>query len=910
MNDDEEEEDAPPMPQRPQLPERRLEPESEADEEHEAHTNPAAALAGIIGQKASATPRQPQFTPEASDDEPPLMPQRPQSQQLSPPPTQYTSPSPQSPEPPGIHTSVSRGRGQSVAMGDAPVSPSGYHIYNIHEMISHMGKNKKMPTTLGINVARGTILIAPEKSRDGVEQEWTAEKLTHYSIEGKHVFVELVRPSKSIDFHAGAKQTAEEIVSALGELAGASRAEGLKEVFAAGSGKSGQRKGHMLYEFVAQGEDEVTVAENDEVLVLDDTKSDEWWMIRRLKNGKEGVVPRQYVEITGIIESPRDTGHAQARSTVEQNRIEEERLTRQAMEMSERDKRKKRQSKAEKSGSDSKSKPNPSNIRTWTDRTGSFKVDAEFLGLKEGKIHMHKVNGVKIAVAVGRMSIEDLEYVERMTGQSLEDDKPLSDIKRRSTEKRNKHQSASPRPQNGAAFEPSKPKYEWFDFFLHCGVHPQICERYANAFERDQMGEENLPDIQPTLLRTLGLKEGDILRVMKQLDEKFGRQRSIQNEAPESSSAGGLFSGPNGVLRNNTGKARPSPAVANTDTVDPRAFEQSGIKKDNAPEPSPPASSPPPTTKTSAQRPKGTGFDDDAWDVKPSTRVQQQPNHQIQPETTAQPSSQNVASPAPQKPAPTGALAELSLLSPPLHPEPVQQQAPINQPSSATMNNIPQQSQQVPPLQPTRTGADRSFFDQLGAPQPPAQHPNQSQQIFAARQRPAAPPQNQNSFLPTPPPNRSASAPQNQQPSAFGPPPLQPQMTGFQAQPAPPGQSLNDLNQQQVPQQFTNQQPMLPMQTGMGFTNPLQNQFQILPQVTGYPQQPQPSMQLQQPSQQFMRSQQTGSPFADPPRAPFQPGSYPQQPMQQTGGLPPPLAPQPTGVSTFASICCFISCKI
>ena len=196
-----------------------------------------------------------------------------------------------------------------------------------------MGKNKKMPTTLGINVLRGVIMIAPEKSRDGPQKEWTAEKLQHYSLEGKHVFVELIRPSKSIDFHAGAKDTAHEIVSALGELAGASRAEGLREVIAASSGGSSQqRTGEMLFEFMAQGDDEVTVAEGDEVLVLDDTKSEEWMMVKRLRNGKQGVVPTSYVKITGVVESPAPnldihTGSSRA----QQNRLEEERLARESL---------------------------------------------------------------------------------------------------------------------------------------------------------------------------------------------------------------------------------------------------------------------------------------------------------------------------------------------------------------------------------------------------------------------------------------------------------------------------------------------------------------------------------------------------------------------------------------------------
>jgi hypothetical protein len=202
-------------------------------------------------------------------------------------------------------------------------------LYNINEMVSVMGKRKKMPTTLGINLATGTIMIAPEKERDGPQQEWTAEKMTHYSIEGKHIFLELVRPSKSVDFHAGAKDTAEEIVAALGEMAGAVRAEGLREVIMAGSGQ-GQKKGIVLYDFMAQGDDEVSVAVDDEVIIIDDTKSEEWWQVRRVKNGKEGVVPSSYVEISGDGSNLDTPGTNAGGSTAEQDMLEEPWLARKS----------------------------------------------------------------------------------------------------------------------------------------------------------------------------------------------------------------------------------------------------------------------------------------------------------------------------------------------------------------------------------------------------------------------------------------------------------------------------------------------------------------------------------------------------------------------------------------------------
>lgn len=357
-------EESPPLPQR--IPRSAPEPEDEMSPgslSPASPAGPAAAIAGILHQQrasessAPPTPRQPPviYTPEDSDEvdnvPAPTLPQRPVSQ--APRPRESPSPPKRSqrdrltahdtygePSSPGVQPSPPYSR---VASDKGPpqsrsvVSNSGYHLYNISEMVSVMGKRKKMPTTLGINIATGTIFISPEKSDDGPHQEWTAERLSHYSIEGKHVFLDLVRPSKSVDFHAGAKDTAQEIVSALGEIVGGYRAEGLREVIAAGTGGS-KRKGQVLYDFMAQGDDEVTVAVGDEVVILDDSKSEEWWMIRRIRNGEEGVVPSSYVEITGVVSKPEPsyTGTNAGLSTVEQNRLEEARMAKESARKSQR----------------------------------------------------------------------------------------------------------------------------------------------------------------------------------------------------------------------------------------------------------------------------------------------------------------------------------------------------------------------------------------------------------------------------------------------------------------------------------------------------------------------------------------------------------------------------------------------
>ena len=323
----------------------------------ESSQSPALVLAGIMNRDvptaavsvppplaspASSEPHleRPIHTPEASDDDEhplprsgPSLPFRPSVQPSQPP----TGPNlPDRVETPRVTSSPPFNRAVPADHIDDVVipSPGGFRLYHISEMVSVMGKRKKLPTTLGVNIATGTIMVAPEKSRDGPQQEWTAEKLTHYSVEGKHLFMELVRPSKSVDFHAGTKDTAEEIVSALGEIAGAVKAEGLREVLVAGSGANdGRKRGQVLYDFVAQGDDEVTVGVGDEVIILDLSRSEEWWMVRRVKDGKEGVMPSSYVDWIRrpVASTPKSDLSLPARTLTEPNRIvEEQRPAREA----------------------------------------------------------------------------------------------------------------------------------------------------------------------------------------------------------------------------------------------------------------------------------------------------------------------------------------------------------------------------------------------------------------------------------------------------------------------------------------------------------------------------------------------------------------------------------------------------
>lgn len=576
-------------------------------------------------------------------------------------------------------------------------------------------------------------------------------------------------------------------------------------------------------------------------------------------------------------------------------------------------------------------------MRTWTDRSKSFSVEAQFLGLKDGKLNLHKLNGVKIAVPIAKMSLEDLEYVERMTGISLDEEKPLSELKKRSEAAR--ASTSTSRSKAGASVEPEakQPEYDWFQFFLSCGVNLAFCERYAQAFNKDSIDESVLPDIDASVLRNLGIKEGDIIKIMRFLDNKYGRQKKGGDDGEGS---GGLFSGPGGTLRNNTRKGRPAPAVATNDTVDASAFS---VNKDATGEStaSPTTATPPAATPASTVPAKAvsSGFDDDAWDVKPSKTRTPEPAPQEAPKPAP---VQVPAATAPTKPVVpqlTGAMQDLSLLTfEPLQPVKVQTTAP---PAPALQPQATAPAAPAPAQTPQPTGASPAFFTGM---QPPVINGQQTTAAAAAaaRQRPLAPQytQGQGALMP-PPPARPLSAPLSAQQSSFTPPPLQPQMTGnpnMYQQPgqqmAPPGQSLAEINQarmqQQYAQQMQQQQQMMQQPTGMmgyqqqpqpqptGFAQPQPTGFQQ-PQPTGFnppPNQFQPRMMnvpgqfgvMPQPT--GFQTQQTG--FQSQPTG-FQPqptGFQPQQTgfqPQPTGfGQPPqqqpaPFMPQPTGLSSIPS---------
>ncbi|WWD21143.1 hypothetical protein CI109_105624 [Kwoniella shandongensis] len=310
-------------------------------------------------------------------------------------------------------------------------------------------------------------------------------------------------------------------------------------------------------------------------------------------------------------------------------------------------------------------KPNPQKIRTWSDKSGQFNVEAEYLGLNGNKIRLHKLNGVIIEVPLDKMSSRDAELIRRHEAKKQqralpdEDDVPLGQSNGRGAPSRSFETTRRSAPVDEPipaeamrAPPPRKPRFDWFEFFLSAGCDMDDCTRYATNFERDRIDEAILPDLEAGTLRSLGLREGDVIRVRKAISNKFAKKTPEQQaqidldaeyarqlqEHENSGSKGpapvpppGLFTGPDGKLANNTRRGRPEKKNTGPETVDAAAIAAASNQLSKTsiappiaptPPPPPPAAASPPPAEEKEKKPAAliSGFDDDAWTIKPSSK--------------------------------------------------------------------------------------------------------------------------------------------------------------------------------------------------------------------------------------------------------------------------------------------------
>lgn len=497
---------------------------------------------------------------------------------------------------------------KSPADNDTTEPVHGDFAWKIHEI---EGKKKRRGV---LEIGNNKIYLDIENKLD---EEWPIRNLTNYNNEKKHIFLDFKSPSYSFELYVANRDSANAIISILGDMKGLQSESALKEVKKAhntGVRQASMKSGRILYDFIGQGGDELTVLEGDKVSIVNDRKSKDWWLVESA-SGDRGVVPANYVKLTddkkskesssGFMKSlftgsnsksPRKRVSDKEERLLRQNaRVESEKeeLARKQRELERKEKeliakdreqrerirradeklREKRareeskRSRSESNSSNSNKLPNQHRVRTWIDRSGSFKVEAEFLGLQEGKIHLHKINGVKIAVAANKLSSEDLEYVERLTGTSLDKYKPKPKSSEEHAPAKEENEATPNLPSRSGVTQKQKAlpisaklvDY-WFNFFVESGVDVAVCERYSRNFASEQVDENILSEITPALMRTLGVKEGDILRVKRFIDIKLGRSVSPEPMLP--AATGTVPPPPPGIGTKSTDPLPPMPSAS------------------------------------------------------------------------------------------------------------------------------------------------------------------------------------------------------------------------------------------------------------------------------------------------------------------------------------------------------------
>jgi hypothetical protein len=425
-----------------------------------------------------------------------------------------------------------------------------------------------------------------------------------------------------------------------------------------------------------------------------------------------------------------------------------------------------------------------------------------------------------------------------------DDDQPLALKRPIDAQKR---ESAPPRKKG--------PQTDWFEFFLSAGCDVDDCTRYAHSFERDKIDESLLPDITESTMRSLGLREGDIIRVNKVIQQKYAKPKVLpsdhlvsdeelairlqeeENAKKSVSPAPNLFAGPGGALKNNTqrrGRPQPSKSLP-PPTVDLGAIGTASeqIKRSGSPlvRTSSPATASPvhPPQRSSSAMATASGFSDDAWTNRPGSK------------------------PPASNPTPLASVLPLRAPSVPQAPQAV-----------ATPPSAPPQDGMATGAGSLAKTTEAEVFDQLA----------RLSQLKANRVVPPSPTPPSTSVLPA------------TSPPVVSPPPSYNNGLGMGLSPAPIGQHLQNQHSGvlALPQQNGPRGPYAPVPANQGLLQPL------IPTPTGFS-----NFVPTRPSVSPFQPQPTQSPFLQPQVTGF-PGDIRTIISPPTGFPPGPILTHPTGV--------------
>ncbi|KAI8341915.1 hypothetical protein BC941DRAFT_369299 [Chlamydoabsidia padenii] len=497
--------------------------------------------------------------------------------------------------------------------------------WSVHEYDPE--KKKKTKNKGNLFIGNGMFCYGSETDKSSPVRQFSILDITDYGQDGKNVHVEIGDSANSIfDFQTSSKSEAKSILAKLDDSRAIANQHRSATTPSVPSPTMTQppapanvepepeqppppppcepRWAIVLYDFDAQGEDELTVKEQEQVLITDYVSSNEWWTVEH-QDGRSGIVPTTYVKFhedyeADLANEQDETRRQQeqqqeqqqreaAAAAARQRRLDEEEAERKKREQQdqlekerarqvEAERRRKMQEEAKQRELDAKraaaraaaaanspqipaasprrsqipaplpptakssaakslptdqtvhsisvptnrslpdrpkqahdsGKPDPAKVRTWTDRTGAFKVEAQFVACNNGKIRLHKINGVKIDVPVQKMCTDDLHYIEQETGARLLEDKtdniPLA------------HLTNNSNNDDGG--------FTWFDYFTKINIPSKNGLQYAAAFQQEGLGEKDIDHLTHRKMKSLGMTEKHVQRLQRYLETQVAEPPS------------------------------------------------------------------------------------------------------------------------------------------------------------------------------------------------------------------------------------------------------------------------------------------------------------------------------------------------------------------------------------------------
>ncbi|KAJ2156765.1 cytoskeletal protein binding protein [Coemansia sp. RSA 552] len=345
-----------------------------------------------------------------------------------------------------------------------------------------------------------------------------------------------------------------------------------------------QEFAEVLYEFFSEDPEELPVSEGDRVLVLDKSDPD-WWQVQTSPpHGRAGLVPAAYVQLapqepsvgapmppvaqelqvntmpplptrTDTVRKAAAQAHNDAMAVQSPEPAAEHPIHTTLSRLSDKTPdsdnvplqflnrhrmpeatpalpvRSITTATGTMAGSSGQQGPNPSRMRTWTDGSGAYTVEAEFLKLgPDGTVHLHKANNKLITVPLAKFSQADKHYVDGIMVQP-----PKLPEKSKTARERQREEARKNPGRRMINYD-----WDWFDFFtLNGGITADSALKYATSFVAERLDDKSIPDIDADYMRMLGIKPKDIPQLERSFRAYLGlaEEPVMKKEEPKEDSA-------------------------------------------------------------------------------------------------------------------------------------------------------------------------------------------------------------------------------------------------------------------------------------------------------------------------------------------------------------------------------------